>query len=89
MNRCPITYLSCEDKIYSRNGLKLLSPALKNLSLLDYTSVELREEALQRATKISVQGVQPKLSAVLNIKKGLFELVDKYGRFILKPQHHI
>lgn len=42
-----------------------------------------------KATKISIQGVQPKLSAVLNTKDGRFEVVDIKGRFILKPQHHI
>ncbi len=42
-----------------------------------------------RASKMSVQGVQPKLSAILNIKKGMFDIVDKNGRYILKPQHHI
>ncbi|MDO8930286.1 MAG: HipA domain-containing protein, partial [Bacteroidota bacterium] len=49
----------------------------------------LRAEAMQRASKMSIQGVRPKLSAILNIKDGLFEIVDKSGRYILKPQHHI
>jgi serine/threonine-protein kinase HipA len=44
---------------------------------------------MQRASKMSIQGVQPKLSAILNIKDGLFEIVDKGGKYILKPQHHI
>jgi serine/threonine-protein kinase HipA len=89
MNRCPITYLLCDEKTYSEKGSKLLSPALKSLASLDFTSEELRAEAMQRATKMSIQGVQPKLSAVLNIKDGLFEIADKGGRYILKPQHHI
>lgn len=89
MNRCPITYNFCDDKTYSENGLKLLSPKLKSLALLHFTAEELRAEAMQRATRMSIQGVQPKLSAVLNIKDGLFEIVDKNGRYILKPQHHI
>ena len=42
-----------------------------------------------RSSKMSVQGVQPKLSAVLNIKDQKFDLVDNHGRFLLKPQHHI
>lgn len=89
MNRCPITYDPCDENSYSLKGLKLLSPALKTLALLDFTAGELRSEAMQRATKMSIQGVQPKLSAILNIKKGAFEIVDKNGRYILKPQHHI
>lgn len=38
---------------------------------------------------MSIQGVQPKLSAVLNIKDGRFEIVDKFGRYIVMPQHPI
>lgn len=38
---------------------------------------------------MSIQGVQPKLSAILNLKDGRFEIVDKNGKFILKPQHHV
>ncbi len=38
---------------------------------------------------MSIQGVQPKLSAVLNIKEEKFDIVDRYGRYILKPQHQI
>jgi serine/threonine-protein kinase HipA len=89
MKRCPITYTRVEKGLYSNKGLKLLSPVLKHLDSLDLTAEELRMEAMLRATKLSIQGVQPKLSAVLNIKQGKFELVDKGGRFILKPQHHL
>jgi serine/threonine-protein kinase HipA len=89
MNRCPITYSPCDDRTYSEKGLKFLSPTLKTLALLDFTAEELRAEAMQRATKMSIQGVQPKISAVLNIKKGSFDLVDIRGRYILKPQHHL
>jgi serine/threonine-protein kinase HipA len=89
MNRCPITYEPCGELLYSEKGLKLLSPVLKSLSLLNFSAEELRAEAMIRATKMSIQGVQPKLSAVLNIKHGCFDIVDKNGRFILKPQHHI
>jgi serine/threonine-protein kinase HipA len=89
MNRCPIAYDLCDGNFYSQKGLKLLSPALKALALLDFTAEELRSEAMQRASKMSIQGVQPKLGAILNIKDGAFEIVDKYGRYILKPQHHI
>jgi len=39
------------------------------------------------ATKMSIQGVQPKLGAILNIKEGTFEITDEGGKFILKPQH--
>jgi serine/threonine-protein kinase HipA len=88
MNRCPITYELCGEKLYSDRGLKLLSPSLKQLLPLEYDSEELREEAMFRAIKMSIQGVQPKLSAIVNIKEGKFEIVDKNGKYILKPQHH-
>ena len=42
-----------------------------------------------RSTKMSIQGVQPKLSAVLNIRQAKFEIVDIKGKYIIKPQHHI
>src|SRR5574344_928243 len=89
MNRCPITYENIEEGTYSTKGLKLLSPVLKDLALLDYTAEELRAEAIQRASKMSIQGIQPKLSAVLNIKDSCFEMVDKGGKYILKPPHPI
>ncbi|MGF1584802.1 MAG: HipA domain-containing protein [Bacteroidales bacterium] len=89
MNRCPISYEPCGGLLYSGRGLKLLSPVLKNLSLLIFSAEELRAEAMIRASKMSIQGVQPKLSALLNIKHGCFDIVDKNGRYILKPQHHI
>jgi len=89
MNRCPITYNLCGKSLYSDKGLKLLSQNLNNLELFAYTAEEQRIEAMERATKLSIQGVQPKLSAVLNIKKCMFEIVDNGGKYILKPQHHI
>lgn len=89
MKRCPITYEPCGKSLYSEKGLKLLSQNLDSLELLSYTAAEQRSEAMARAIKISIQGVQPKLSAILNIKDGKFELVDNGGKYILKPQHHI
>ena len=89
MNRCPITYDPCEESTYSGKGLKQLSSSLKTLAPLDFSAEELRTEAMLRASKMSIQGVQPKVSAILNIKGGRFEIVDKNGKYILKPQHHI
>lgn len=89
MNRCPITYDPCDESTYSEKGLKQLSPNLKTLAPLDFSAEELRMEAMLRASKMSIQGVQPKLSAILNIKDGHFEIVDKNGKYILKPQHYV
>jgi len=89
MNRCPITYAPCGENRYSNAGLRLLSPELNTLKDLEYTAEEQRKEAYNRASKMSIQGVQPKLSARLNIKENKFEIVDKGGKYILKPQHHL
>jgi serine/threonine-protein kinase HipA len=87
MNICPISYEPCGDKPYSEGGLKMLASGLSTLHDLEYTAEEQRKEAYNRAAKMSIQGIQPKLSAILNSKKEKFDLVDKSGRYILKPQH--
>ena len=87
MNLCPISYTPCGEMRYSEAGLKLLGAGLKKLNDLEYTAEELRKEAFIRAAKMSVQGVQPKLSAVLSVKNEKFTLADKGGKYILKPQH--
>ena len=89
MNLCPITYTPCGENRYSDSGLKQLAIGLKTLKDLEYTAEEQRKEAYNRSSKMSIQGVQPKLSAILNIKDEKFEIVDKNGKYILKPQHHL
>ncbi|MFO7574704.1 MAG: HipA domain-containing protein [Bacteroidales bacterium] len=66
-----------------------MSAGLNALKEFEYTAEEQRNEAFNRASKMSVQGVQPKLSARLNVKEGKFQIVDTGGRYILKPQHHL
>ncbi|NQV38264.1 MAG: HipA domain-containing protein [Candidatus Marinimicrobia bacterium] len=88
MNRCPITYEPCKGK-YSKTGLAKLSPRLTELVDLPFTAQEQRREAASRATKTSIQGVQPKLSARLSVKSSSLEIVDIKGTFILKPQSDI
>ena len=84
MNRCPLTYEPCEGR-YSPQGLKRLSRRLTDLQSLPFTAEGLRREAAARATKMSIQGVQPKLSARLAVAQQRFEFVDTGGRYILKP----
>jgi serine/threonine-protein kinase HipA len=87
MKYCPITYQPVgDDEVYSQQGLHQLSQQLKSLDSLAYTAAEQRIEAVGRAGKMSVQGVQTKLSAQLKVKEGRFEIVDQYGHYILKPQ---
>ncbi|MHB8853743.1 MAG: HipA domain-containing protein [Ignavibacteriaceae bacterium] len=87
MNICPITYKPCGDKKYSEEGLKLLSRSLTGLNDIPYTQEEQIREAAIRAVKMSIQGIQPKLSAKLKVKENMFEIVDADGKYILKPQN--
>ena len=90
MNRCPITYELCQiNKKYTQNGLKQFSKILNELKDFPFTSKEQIELAVQLASKLSIQGVQPKLSVVLNVKNTEFEIAEKGGRFILKPPHAV
>lgn len=89
MNRCPITYEPCGTAKYSEKGLKMISTKLIGLNDLPYTASELRKEAANRAKKLSIQGVQPKLSASISIVDQEFKVVDQFGTYIIKPQNDI
>lgn len=86
IRRCLITYepILCSEK-YSPEGLRILGKNVTSLSDLPFTVEELYQEAQSRYDKMSVQGVQPKLSAKLSIQEGCFKIVDTGGTFILKP----
>lgn len=87
MNICPITYEEIsKGLLYSKKGLHLLSPTLATLRNFPYTAEEQRREAEALSSKLSIQGMQPKLSATLNVKNAVFEIVTQNGRYILKPQ---
>ena len=87
MKLCPISYIPIEEaQRYSAKGLRSLSRELKDLRDLPFTAVEQRQEAAARAGRMSIQGVQPKLSARLSVSDQSFVVVDRHGRFILKPQ---
>jgi serine/threonine-protein kinase HipA len=89
MRICPITYEPHEGRgagPYSPDGLRRLSRTLRRLEALPLTAEGQRREAAARARKMSIQGVQPKLSAKLRVKAGRFEIVDRMGQWILKPQ---
>ncbi|MBU4446811.1 HipA domain-containing protein [bacterium] len=87
MNLCPITYESCGNNRYAINGIKKLSRRLTTLNDFPYSASEQRTEAALHASKMSVQGIQPKLSVRLNLKQASFEITDKGGRYLIKPQH--
>ena len=89
MNRCPITYELCGTDKYSEKGLRMIALKLTYLNDLPYTAVELRQEAANRAKKLSIQGVQPKLSAAISIVDQEFKIVDQFGTYIIKPQNDL
>jgi serine/threonine-protein kinase HipA len=87
MNYCPITYEPLPGgAAYSTGGLRQLNRNLKSLAPLEFSAEEQRREAISRAGKMSIQGLQLKLSAVLRVAQGRFEIVDRGGRYMLKPQ---
>ncbi len=89
MSRCPMTYERLDEGRYSLTGLRRLSSRLAELEDFPYTAEEQVREAQIRASKLSIQGVQPKLSARLSVAKRIFEVVDTGGRYILKPQNQL
>lgn len=70
--RCPLTYqpLRSGEERYSEEGLRRLSRYLTRLEPLPFTSEELVQEAAARADRMSIGGVQPKVSAVLEPSAG-------------------
>jgi serine/threonine-protein kinase HipA len=87
MRHCPITYAEITNQeYYSQQGLRLLSPQLAKLDTLNLSADEQRSEAINLVGKMSIQGVQKKLSSQLKIKEGRFDIVDQHGQYILKPQ---
>ncbi|MBI4625807.1 MAG: HipA domain-containing protein [Verrucomicrobia bacterium] len=88
--RCLITNEPWEGSgPYSTAGLRVLDRRLKSLAPLPYTREQLLEEAAARAVKMSIQGVQPKVSTALRATEGRMEIVDHGGRYIVKPPHLI
>lgn len=85
---CPITYapLMADETKYSRKGLHLISRNLKDLKDFPYSFEEQLEQARLLATKLSIQGVQPKLSIIIDPKQQLFMVTERGGTYILKPQ---
>jgi hypothetical protein len=87
LKRCPITYEEIPShRRYSVKGLRQISNALTDLEDFPFTAEEQRKEAEALSSKLSIQGVQPKLSVKLNAKRKIFEIVDRGGRYIFKPQ---
>ncbi len=85
---CPITYEKVPDgSRYSPAGLRKFSSRLNELRDFPYTAEEQVREAAYRASRMSIQGVQPKLSAMLDVNERRFVVVDRGGLYILKPKN--
>jgi serine/threonine-protein kinase HipA len=89
MNRCPITYLECGNQKYSEEGLRMLSRNLDAQLDFPYSAAEQINLAGKYATKLSIAGVQPKLSVCLNIPNHCLEVVERGGTYIVKPPNPI
>ncbi len=87
--RCPITYepLAPGETLYSAAGLRRLARGLSRLQPLAFTPAELVQEAAARASRMSIGGAQPKVSAVLRAPQGRFEVVSLGGTWVLKPDN--
>ena len=88
--RCPITYNEVESPgDYSSSGLHILSNKLNTLEDLPLTTAEQLREAAAMAGKMSIQGVQPKMSAILDERNKVFKIVATGGTYIIKPQNNM
>jgi serine/threonine-protein kinase HipA len=87
MKLCPITYAPCGQEDYSPQGIVLLSGKTHKISPFPYSQAAQLELALEYADKLSIQGVQPKLSAKFDEESSSFKAVGRDGTFILKLQH--
>jgi serine/threonine-protein kinase HipA len=88
MKKCLFTYepLKANEENYSLEGVKKLSKKLTRLNIFPYNQQEQFEIAQRMVKKISIQGVQPKFSIVLQDREELFKEVETNGKYILKPQ---
>lgn len=62
-----------------------MNKTIFNTNIFEYSAEEIRKESVLRQLKMSIQGMQPKVSAVMD-RSGRFKIVDKNGRYIIKPQ---
>ena len=80
MPYCPITLEPLPArKSYSEAGLRSIHPKLRQLEPLAFSYEAQLREVRRRSDKMSIQGVQPKLSAVIKLKDSSFALVDRGG----------
>ena len=66
-----------------------MSARLIYLKEFPLSAQEQRREAAVRSAKMSIQGIQPKISTRLSPGNQSFEIVDKGGNYIIKPQSEV
>lgn len=89
-NICPLIYESIPaTQKYSIQGLKKLARGLAHLADFPLSASEQRKTSLKQVNKVSIQGMQPKISARLNLAKSYFEVTNINSTFILKPQSDV
>ena len=90
MKRCPITYKPISiDREFSEKGVRLLSRQAQTINPFPFTVEEQLSLARDMAAKMSIQGVQPKISARFNGALGDFIPINRNGRYILKSQNQL
>ena len=87
MKLCPVCYAPCDRGDYSSRGLRLLSSKLDYLQSFPFDRQEALQLAVDQKVKMSISGVQPKLGAQLSLKNRCFEITQKGGSYILKPDN--
>jgi serine/threonine-protein kinase HipA len=83
MARCLSTYVELEDEGYSSGALRRLSDRRKFPHQLDFDRGDVMEIRAKSVTKMSISGVQEKIS--LRLHRGQLEPVTEGGEYILKP----
>ena len=90
MKICNICGQSVEetDEKYHKSCLKKLF-GVDYVPTINFSLPEISLEAQQTAGKLSISGVQPKLSIRLNKKNKDIEVTPDHGEYILKPQTQV
>ena len=86
MNRCQLCGNSLESNRFLHKTCNQMLFGTNYLPEIDLTLSEISIKAQQMTGKLSISGVQPKLSIKLNKETKQLEIVATGGEYILKPQ---
>jgi serine/threonine-protein kinase HipA len=89
MNRCTFCGETIEgSELLHKNCTKKMF-GVNFVPEIDFTLKEISLKAQEMAGKLSISGIQPKLSIKLNKTKKIFEVTSENGEYILKPQSNL